>query len=105
MSQADDYNRLIGDHNNPLVKGMDAAIADINAEPYTVAQRHADELNAERWAAIEQASKMVSHFGVVVPTAVAEKLVSVLKGNDEGAFTAELLASMIEGYIAKQQER
>lgn len=107
MATADDYNRLIGDHHNPLVKSVDEAVqAENNAflarmdDPAFAA---AEEANADRWVAILQAEALVGRHGVVMPIAVAKKMVSVLKGNDEGAFTPELLATMLAGYIAKQE--
>jgi hypothetical protein len=107
MATADDYNRLIGDHDNPLVKEVDQAVEAANnaflarmADPEFAA---AELASADRWAAIAQAEALVGVHGVVMPIAVAKKMLTALRGDDSAPLTPEMLASMLAGYIARQE--
>lgn len=115
MATADDYNRMIGDHTNPLVKATDDAIAEENARlerslmdyDARVEYERREQENAVRWGAILGAEQVVGEHGIVIPMAVAREIVQALQGEPTSneMLTPGLLAAMVLDHIVKQESK
>lgn len=93
-----------------LSEGLDQAVERANAaflaDP---AAQEAARINGERWAAIDAANRTVGPYGVVMSVATATAIVTALRGQPvadaNGILTPEVLARMVEGYLAEAAAR